>query len=313
MSPFLSEPAGFLVLDKSAGMTSHDLVDIVRKLYRTKRVGHTGTLDPDATGVMVLCLGKATRLAEYLAASRKRYVTEVQFGVQTSTQDLSGETLASCDASRLTEDNILSLLPQFRGSILQIPPMVSALHHKGKRLYELARQGITVDRAPRPVEVFQFNLIAFTPGTEPVAKFEVLCSTGTYIRTLASDLGDAAGVGAAMKSLRRTWVGGDGVDGFTLEGAVTLDQLRNMSDERNLSDLLIPLTSGLIGWPKLHLTEEQAKEIGFGRAISAALFLGIEQLASPVGGCFALLDGAENLLAIARLEGDLLSPEKVFV
>ncbi len=300
-------------MDKPAGMTSHDLVAVVRKLFHTKRVGHTGTLDPDATGVMVLCLGKATRLAEYLTAARKRYTTEVLFGVQTTTQDLSGEMILTIDASSINQDQILLLLSQFRGSIQQIPPMVSALHHNGKRLYELARQGITVEREPRTVEIFQLDLHGFTPGIHPVAKFEIVCSSGTYIRTLASDLGDALGVGAAMKSLRRTWVGGESTDGFPIEKAISLAQLRTISEAGILSDLLIPLSDGLMGWPKLQLIEDQIREIGFGRGIDSTFFSGLEQLISPVLGSYALIDSSDRLIAIARLEGGMLTPEKVFI
>src|SRR5579871_4611704 len=153
-----SDYDGLLIVDKPAGMTSHDVVNAVRKLFHTKRVGHTGTLDPDATGVLVLCLGQATRLAEYLSASRKHYVTTVVFGVETATQDASGAVIAERDAGFLTAERVAALLPRFRGTILQVPPMVSARHHQGKRLYELAREGVTVEREARQIHIVSLEL-----------------------------------------------------------------------------------------------------------------------------------------------------------
>ena len=213
-----SEYNGIVVVDKPMGVTSHDVVDAARRLYHTRRVGHTGTLDPDATGVLVLCLGYATRLAEYLSASRKNYIAEVKFGVESDSQDASGEIVAERDASHFSESDLRALLPRFRGTIEQVPPMVSALHHEGKRLYELAREGITVEREARPVQIDRLELLEFAAGTHSVAKIEITCSTGTYIRTLAADLGEAAGTGALMQSLRRTWVG-DSERDFNLQSA----------------------------------------------------------------------------------------------
>ena len=198
---------GIVVVDKPAGMTSHDVVGVARKLFRTKRVGHTGTLDPDATGVLVLCLGNATRLAEYLSAARKHYVADVVFGVETDSQDASGQVVAERDAAHLTQADVSAILPAFRGAIQQVPPMVSALHHEGQRLYDLARQGIVVERAARAVQIDELELTVWTPGVHPTARLEITCSTGTYIRSLAADIGAAAGVGGMMQTLRRTWVG----------------------------------------------------------------------------------------------------------
>ena len=188
-------------------MTSHDVVGVARKLFRTKRVGHTGTLDPDATGVLVLCLGNATRLAEYLSAARKHYVADVVFGIETDSQDASGQVVAERDAAHLTQADVNAILPAFRGAIQQVPPMVSALHHEGQRLYDLARQGIMVERAARAVQIDELELTASIPGAHPTARLEITCSTGTYIRSLAADIGAAAGVGGMMQTLRRTWVG----------------------------------------------------------------------------------------------------------
>ena len=167
-----SEYNGIVIVDKPMSVTSHDVVDAARRLYHTRRVGHTGTLDPDATGVLVLCLGYATRLAEYLSASRKNYIAEIKFGVESDSQDASGRIIAERDAAHFTEADLVALLPRFRGTIEQIPPMVSALHHEGKRLYELAREGITVERVARPVQIDRLEALDFSAGIHPIAKLE---------------------------------------------------------------------------------------------------------------------------------------------
>ena len=262
-----SEYNGIVVVDKPAGVTSHDVVDAARRLYRTKRVGHTGTLDPDATGVLVLCLGYATRLAEYLSASRKNYIAEVKFGIESDTQDASGKITREQDASHLTQADLLTLLPRFRGTIEQVPPMVSALHHEGKRLYELAREGITVERDARPVQINGLELLDFAPGTNPIARIEITCSTGTYIRTLAADLGEAAGTGALMQSLRRTWVG-DSQRDFNLQAAHTLDELRPKHDDGTLGETVVSLSAALKSWPQAAMDEAEITRIRNGQAIS---------------------------------------------
>lgn len=311
-------PNGIVVIDKPGGMTSHDVVGIARKLFRTKRVGHTGTLDPDATGVMVLCLGHATRVAEYLSAARKHYTAEVVFGVETDTQDAGGQITAERDASPITEYDVQRVLPAFRGTIQQVPPMVSALHHEGKRLYELARQGITVEREARTLHIDELELTAFTPDSHPVAQLEITCSTGTYIRSLASDIGTALGVGGMMQSLRRTWVG-ERLDEpnrpFTLANAHTLEALRERAQAGTLADVLLPLSIALTGWPQARLTDEQTARIRRGQTVALA-DVNAAQLANwpPAlpDAPIALLDEAGDVIAIARLEAELLHPHKVF-
>ncbi|MQB00624.1 MAG: tRNA pseudouridine(55) synthase TruB [Actinobacteria bacterium] len=199
---------GVIVVDKPPGMTSHDVVDEIRRRFKTKRVGHAGTLDPDATGVLVLALGKATKLLPYAAASDKSYAAEARFGVTTSTQDASGEVSERKDASSLTSDDIARALEAFRGDLEQVPPMVSAVRVGGERLYEKARRGEEVEREARKVYVTRFDIIDFTGGEEAEASFEITCSAGTYVRTLIHDLGVAVGTGAHMTSLRRTRASG---------------------------------------------------------------------------------------------------------
>ena len=309
---------GIVVIDKPGGMTSHDVVGIARKLFRTKRVGHTGTLDPDATGVMVLCLGHATRIAEYLSAARKHYVAHVVFGVETDTQDASGQVVAERDASHITEAAARSVLPQFRGTIQQIPPMVSALHHEGKRLYDLARQGITVERTARTLHIDMLELTAFTPGIHPIAQLEITCSTGTYIRSLASDIGMSVGTGGMMQSLRRVWVGehlDDPNRPFTLDRAHTLEELRERAQAGTLTEVILPMSAAIAGWTQARLNGEQTARIRRGQTVDLA-DVDAAQLAhwppAEASTPIALLDENSDVIAIARLDAGQLQPYKVF-
>lgn len=192
-----------LLVDKPAGPTSHDVVARVRRVVGHSRVGHTGTLDPPATGVLVLCLGRATKLVQYLQAGTKTYVARIRLGIETDTQDAAGVEVARVDAGHLDEATVCAALGAFQGRIEQVPPMVSAVKVDGHRLHELARRGETVERAARQVEVSSLVLERFAPG--PVAEVDVLlsCSAGTYVRTIAHDLGAALGVGGSLATLRR--------------------------------------------------------------------------------------------------------------
>src|SRR5689334_14246302 len=206
---------GFLNIDKPAGLTSHDVVAHIRRAARQKRVGHAGTLDPAATGVLVVALGNATRLIEYVQdATSKRYHAIVQLGTTTATDDAEGQVLASVAVPPFDRTAIERVLQAFRGEIMQVPPMYSALHYQGRRLHELAREGIAVERAARPVTIERLELIDWA---SPLLTLDVMCSKGTYIRSIARDLGDALGCGAHLQTLRRTAVGS-----FLIEDAVPL-------------------------------------------------------------------------------------------
>jgi tRNA pseudouridine55 synthase len=316
---------GIVVIDKPAGMTSHDVVSVARKLFRTKRVGHTGTLDPDATGVLVLCLGNATRIAEYLSAARKHYVADVVFGIETDTQDASGQVLAERDASHLTEDEVRRVLTAFRGAIQQVPPMVSALHHEGQRLYDLARQGIVVERAARAVQIDELELTAWTPGSHPTARLEITCSTGTYIRSLAADIGAAIGVGGMMQTLCRTWVGerdGETLAAerpFTLDAAHTLDELRERAQSGTLAEVVLPLTAALSSWPQIRLDAEQTTHTRHGRALLLADISDAQRVNWNEAAALtdeqtlvALLDTGADVIAVAYVRDGQLQPHKVF-
>jgi tRNA pseudouridine55 synthase len=286
---------GVLNIDKPPGMTSHDVVARVRRIARLKRVGHAGTLDPDATGVLLVCLGMATRLSDFLADEGKEYRAQLALGATTTTEDASGAVLTQTDAGHLTERDLADVLPRFLGDISQIPPMVSAVHHEGKRLYELARQGVTVERTARVIRIDGIELIDFTPGPVAYATLEVACGKGTYIRTLCADLGEALGVGGHMATLRRTRVGA-----FRAEAATPLTELT----EENLSGLLVTPAEALSEMPTHQLlSETETDDIRHGRALRSAL---------PPETVAKIVDANGELLALGRADGEQLRPFKVF-
>lgn len=288
---------GFLVIDKGAGWTSHDVVARVRRLAKQKRVGHTGTLDPDATGVLLVCLGQATRLVEYTMAHRKVYRAEIALGVETDTQDAGGSPIAQHDASAVSFEDLRTVLPRFTGEILQVPPMVSAVHHKGERLYDIARRGEAVERAARPVTVHRLEASHWRPGETAHATLEIACSAGTYIRTLCHDIGAALGVGGHMAALRRTAVGR-----FHEAEAITLDALGTLADGGRLAECLRPAADLLPdAWPRHEGTEAEAHDIRHGRPIPAG---------TDADHAAFLTDG--RLLAVLCRDGDLWRPVKVF-
>jgi tRNA pseudouridine55 synthase len=288
--------SGILNLYKPTGPTSHDCVARVRRVLGTRRVGHAGTLDPLASGVLVMGIGSGTRVLEYLQGFPKTYRARLVLGLETDSQDITGATTAEADASAVTREDLEQALSRFRGEILQVPPMVSALKVGGKKLYELARRGETIEREPRPVTVYRLDLLAFTAGRRAEAEIRVECSAGTYVRTLCHDAGHALGVGGAMSALEREAVGP-----FTLETAVPLDDLTPDTP-------LVPLSEGLAHLPAVHLRPEEARRLAQGQFVPA-----------PDGapdGPVRVLDGTGELQAIAVVRGHrearLLAPEKVF-
>ena len=281
---------GVVVVDKPRGMTSHDVVDEVRRLFRTRKVGHAGTLDPDATGVLVLGLGRSTRLLDYARLGPKRYLAEALFGVTTTTQDASGEELSRLECS-FTEADLRAALPEFVGAIEQVPPMVSAVRVGGERLYDKARRGEVVERAARPVVVYELKLLSFSERrsgrdrSEPHAAFEVCCSAGTYVRTLVHDLGGVIGCGAHLSSLRRTEAAG-----FDVAEAVPLADLET-------SHLLPPLEA-VRGMPRLEVSDEDAARVRNGGPLQVALEPATSSMRSSS-------DPREDRVAVVR-EGVLL-------
>lgn len=298
-------PNGVLAVHKPGGITSHDVVGIVRRLFGTRRVGHAGTLDPLATGVLAVCVGPATRIAEYLAASTKEYIAGVEFGVQTDTQDATGRIVAEDDASSLTPAAVEEALRSFRGTIRQVPPMVSAVHHEGRRLYALAREGLTVERAPREVTISTVVLEEFVAGARATARLRVGCSAGTYIRALAADLGCALGVGGAMASLVRTRSGS-----IRLEACRTLEHLVAMREAGRLAEALVPIASALAGWPRAELDEAATEDVLHGRPVRVREGTG---LGSGMPVLALLVDVRGDAVAIARVADAVAAPLKVLV
>ena len=237
---------GVLVVDKPAGMTSHDVVDVVRRAAGMRRVGHTGTLDPDATGVLVVCLGRATRLVQHLQTGAKTYAARMVLGRETTTQDAGGEVVREVDASHVTEAELCEALTTLVGGYEQVPPMVSAVKVDGERLHAIARRGETAEVEPRFVRIDQLVMEAFEPGRQPEASFLVTCGPGTYVRTIAHDIGAALGVGASLLSLRR-WANG----GVTVEDAVTLDEVRERGAAGTLPEVVRPPAAALADRPSL--------------------------------------------------------------
>ncbi len=254
---------GLLIVDKPADWTSHDVVAKVRKLCRTKRVGHTGTLDPFATGVLVICLNQATRLVQFLTGEDKEYLATIRFGFATDTGDLTGTPLAPPTATtQLNNPLIESALAPFRGAITQIPPMYSAKKIGGVKLYEMARRGEEIERPPIAIEIK--HLSVETPLQDDECTIRVTCSAGTYIRTLAEDLGKQLGIGAHLTQLRRMRAGH-----CELHRAHTLEQLAALMDAETLVEAVIPMNDAL-ALPELAVNEIEQQWISHGRAIQRA-------------------------------------------
>lgn len=247
--------SGVLLLDKPAGMTSNKALQEVKHLYRAAKAGHTGSLDPLATGMLPICLGEATKISAFLLDADKRYRVSCRLGQTTSTGDADGEVVQTREFSDITMKDIEKRVPDFSGAISQIPPMYSAVKHQGQRLYALAREGIEVERKPRTVHIYQLLLHALDDG---ILDLEVACSKGTYIRTLVEDLGEALGCGAHVVQLRRLSVGpfdGDMVNIEALKAAA-----ESIEDEgfAALDDYLLPIDSAIAHWPDVHLDPDAA-------------------------------------------------------
>lgn len=227
---------GIINFNKPKGMTSHDAVYYFRRLLKIKKVGHTGTLDPDATGVLPICIGKGTRVSEYILDADKEYIGVLRLGTETDTQDSSGQVLHT-SSKKVNEDEIYVSFNKFKGDILQVPPMYSAIKHKGKRLYELAREGKVVERKPRPVKIYELNILEIKGNRE--ITFYTRCSRGTYIRTLCNDIGRDLGTYGHMSGLTRV-----GVGSFKLEYSFSMEDLQDLSLDE-IRDLIMPMDMAL--------------------------------------------------------------------
>jgi len=250
--------SGVLVVDKPVGLTSHDVVQIIRKGTNIRRAGHTGTLDPRASGVLVVLIGPAVRLSEYVSASDKRYQAVVRLGTRTDTYDADGRVVSTSPVD-ITEQQFEEALKKFVGTIEQVPPPYSAVKIKGRKAYEMAREGEEVDLSPRIIQVYNLELLEWAP---PEAVIDVYCSSGTYVRSLAHDLGEALGCGAHLVGLRRTKSGR-----FTLRDAVPLRKLREHFENGTWYQLVIPAAEALSDWPSVELTSDQMEAVRHGHRV----------------------------------------------
>ena len=254
---------GVIVIRKEKGFTSHDVVAKLRGILHMKKIGHTGTLDPDAEGVLPVALGKATRLVDMITDKEKTYEAVMRLGVVTDTQDMSGTVLSQTTELSVTEEELCTVVSSFVGDYMQVPPMYSALKVNGKKLYELAREGKTVERKPRPVHFYEIEILDIS---FPLVRFRVTCSKGTYIRTLCHDIGEKLGCGAAMESLLRTKVGR-----FTLDDAITLAQTEEAVKKGTIESKILGIEEILAEYPRVCCTKEGDRLLANGNPLVQAL------------------------------------------
>jgi tRNA pseudouridine55 synthase len=291
---------GILNINKAVGMTSHDVVARVRKILKQKRVGHTGTLDPMASGVLPICVGQATRVAEYLSESGKAYQAEITFGVMTDTYDAEGVVLSEKDTSALSRKQIEEMLPTFLGLQMQQPPRYSAIKIQGQPAYKLARAGEEMTLALRPIEIIQLQVLTWN---SPRLSLAVECSKGTYIRSLANDLGNMSGYGAYLSSLIRTRSGP-----FSLKESISLEQLAEAVEQDEVANYLFPADSALQNYPAFHLDTTTAQYVLHGNPFSYQS--SVEQNAKGLARVYAP-DGQFLAIAGWDAEQQRWQPKKV--
>lgn len=282
---------GVLLLDKPLGISSNEALQQVKRLFNAQKAGHTGSLDPLANGLLPLCFGAATKISGFLLEADKRYWVRVKLGVTTTTADAEGEVLDTRSAEHVGEQDILQLLPEFTGVIQQLPPMYSALKHKGQRLYKLAREGIEVEREPREITIHSLELVK---SDLPEFELMVHCSKGTYVRTLAEDIGNRLGCGAHVVGLRRTKVGP-----YTDEHLVTMEQLQQLAgdgDFNGLDQLLLPMDTGLGNWPAVQLTANTSFYIKQGQPVQVPK--------APLDGWVRIYGVNDEFIGVGEIDDD---------
>lgn len=274
---------GILLIDKPRGWTSHDVVGKLRGVLRQRRIGHSGTLDPMATGLLAVFIGRATRAVEFAESQEKEYLASLRLGVETDTQDITGTVLRTCERE-VSREELEQILPLFRGNIRQIPPMYSAVKVGGKKLYEIARKGGTVERTPRNVTIFRLDLLEKTDGDW---QLDVVCSKGTYIRTLCQDIGQALGVGGTMSALRRVRAGR-----FSIEDALTLEQVQQAADEERAEQLLLPVDTLFYEYDAVEIAAKAETRVRNGGVFSC----------NVPDGTYRVYAESGEFLALARAE-----------
>jgi len=282
---------GILLLDKPAGLTSNAALQKVKRLYRARKAGHTGSLDPLASGLLPICLGEATKVSGFLLDADKHYWVSCRLGVTTATADAEGEVIETRPVTGVSEQRLREVMESFRGEIEQVPPMYSAVKHQGQRLYSLARQGVEVEREPRRITIHAIELLDFRT---PLVEIGVHCSKGTYIRTLVEDIGAALGCGAHVADLRRY-----GVGPYNASGMVTLDTLEAClarEGEAGIDRLLLPMESGLSQWPDVRLSVDAAFYLRQGQPVLVPH--------APTAGLVRLYEGQRRFLGVGEILDD---------
>lgn len=292
--------SGIINVYKEAGFTSFDVVAKLRGILKIRKIGHTGTLDPDATGVLPICIGKATKICDLLTDRDKTYRAVMRLGIVTDTLDMSGNVLETNEVI-VTEENVKSAIMSFVGDIMQIPPMYSALKVNGQKLVDLARKGQVVERKPRPVTIYD---ISIEDITLPLVTFTISCSKGTYIRTLCDDIGRKLGCGGCMESLERIKAAG-----FSVENALTLSDIERIRDEGDLDSIILAIDEALVEYPKVVADEECTKILQNGGKVSADDLTLTDLNAEMVRMYMA----DDTFVGIYERVGDVYKPNKMFL
>jgi tRNA pseudouridine55 synthase len=290
---------GIVLLNKPIGLSSNQALQRVRRLYQAAKAGHTGALDPLATGMLPLCLGEATKFSQYLLDANKRYLTCIQLGKRTTTGDREGEVLTEESVPILTDDSLEAILDRFRGDIEQIPPMYSALKHEGRPLYEYARQGIVIERKRRCVTVSNLTLVSRTDDT---LTLDIQCSKGTYIRTIGEDIGEALGCGAHLYSLHRI-----STAGYLPENMMTLEQFEAIAEQgyEALDSHLISMDTAVEHFEKVDLAEVDTLDMMFGRTVSSPVSIGHETVVRMYD------QQSQRFLGLGQIKGTSIRPYRL--
>lgn len=309
---------GIINVYKEAGFTSHDVVAKLRGILKQKKIGHTGTLDPAAIGVLPVCVGKATKVCELLTEKDKTYQAVCRLGMVTDTQDATGKVLEEHSIAEITEQNLREVVASFQGEIEQIPPMYSAIKVDGKKLYELAREGKTIERKPRKVNIMKIHIVQIDLE-EQTFVMEITCSKGTYIRTLCHDIGQKLGVGAIMQSLVRTRVAG-----FHIKDALTLAQIEDLVQENKLQEKMYAIEAIFSDYPKRKVLKEYSKNLANGNILKkdqledlpisllAEMWINQSEWSVAHKDEYMIYDENGNFKAIYRKRGDTFSVVKMF-
>ncbi len=284
---------GIILVDKPMGFTSHDVVAKLRGILHERRIGHSGTLDPMATGLLVIFVGRATRAVEFAESHEKEYIAGLRFGIVTDTQDITGAILKTSEKA-VTINELKGVLPEFSGEIAQIPPMYSAIKVQGQKLYDLARSGVEIERKSRVVSIKELEIMGEEAGDFVL---RVVCSKGTYIRTLCHDIGQRLGTGAALSSLRRTVAGN-----FSIDEAHTIDEIRELSEKAELDKILLPVDSLFGEFPSFVVSQKQLKKCLCGNSFET----------SEKSGKYRVYDENGGFLMLGNVENGIMSTVKSF-